>query len=39
MNNELSLTLAISPYDVVSDLTAGRVVAEGIRLTALVAAT
>ena len=36
MNNELALTLAISPYDLVSDLTAGLVVAEGIKLTSLV---
>ncbi|MCC6781003.1 MAG: 4,5-dihydroxyphthalate decarboxylase [Hyphomicrobiales bacterium] len=35
-NNELALTLAISPYDVMADLTAGRVVAEGIKLTSLV---
>ena len=36
MGNELALTLAISPYDLMADLTAGRVVAEGIRLTSLV---
>ncbi|GGF11399.1 4,5-dihydroxyphthalate decarboxylase [Aliidongia dinghuensis] len=33
--NEIPLTLAISRYDHVEDLTAGRVVPEGIRLTAL----
>jgi 4,5-dihydroxyphthalate decarboxylase len=33
--NEVPLTLAISPYDHVEDLVAGRVVPEGIRLTCL----
>lgn len=33
--NELPLTLAISEYDHVADLTSGRVVPEGIRLTCL----
>jgi 4,5-dihydroxyphthalate decarboxylase len=36
MTNKLSLTLAISPYDLVSDLTAGLVVPEAIKLTSLV---
>ena len=33
--NELSLTLAISEYDHVTDLATGRIVPEGIRLTCL----
>jgi 4,5-dihydroxyphthalate decarboxylase len=33
--NEVPLTLAISPYDHVEDLVAGRIVPEGIRLTCL----
>jgi 4,5-dihydroxyphthalate decarboxylase len=33
--NEVPLTLAISPYDHVADLAAGRIVPDGIRLTCL----
>jgi 4,5-dihydroxyphthalate decarboxylase len=33
--NEVPLTLAISPYDHVEDLVAGRIVPDGIRLTCL----
>jgi 4,5-dihydroxyphthalate decarboxylase len=33
--NEVSLTLAISPYDHVADLVTGKIVPEGIRLTCL----
>jgi 4,5-dihydroxyphthalate decarboxylase len=36
LTNEVALTLAISQYDHVSDLTAGRIVPEGIKLTSLV---
>jgi 4,5-dihydroxyphthalate decarboxylase len=35
MMNEVPLTLAISPYDHVEDLVTGRIVPEGIKLTAL----
>ena len=36
MTDAVSLTLAISQYDLVADLVAGRVVPEGIKLNALV---
>jgi 4,5-dihydroxyphthalate decarboxylase len=35
MMNEVKLTLAISPYDHVEDLVTGRIVPDGIKLTAL----